>query len=67
MVGAAIFGFAYPAVYPPLAKIANLGSVTLPTLWGLNPLLLVAAFALLTLFLFYALERGLKRRDRLEE
>jgi len=67
LVGAGIFGFAYPAVYPPLAKIAALGNVTLPDLWGLNPLLVVFAFALLTLLLFYGLERGLKRRDRLEE
>lgn len=67
LAGAAVFGLTYRVIFPPIAKIANLGSVTLPGVWNLNPLLLAAVFTVITLLLFYFLERGLKRKDRLEE
>jgi hypothetical protein len=52
---------------PGILKIANLGNVTLPDLWGVNPLLLVGVFVVFTLLLFYFFENGLKRKDRLED
>jgi len=38
----------------------------MPMLWNINPLLFVAVFVVFTLLLFYFLEHGLKRKDRLE-
>ena len=46
--------------------MANLGNTTLPALLNVSPLLVVAIFVVLTLLLFYFLERGLKRADKLE-
>lgn len=67
ITGAIIFGMTYQQIFPPLAKPANLGNVTLATLWNLDPLLLVAVFVTFVLLLFYFLEHGWKRRDRLED
>ena len=53
----------YPYVYPQIAKLANYGSVTLPTLLNVNPFLLWGILIVAVLFLFYLLERGLKRKD----
>jgi len=61
-----LFGFTYQAVFPPILKVANLGNITLPVLLNVSPLLVVAIFVVLTLLLFYFLERGLKRADKLE-
>jgi hypothetical protein len=57
----------YQYVFPQISKMAYLGNVTLPDLWGVNPALLIGVFIMATLFLFYFLERGLKRKDKLEE
>jgi hypothetical protein len=66
MVGTLIYGLTYQQVYPKIAEIANLGNVVLPDLWKVSPFLLVLLFVLVVLFLFYLLERGLKRKDRVE-
>ena len=67
LTGALLFGFTYNSVFPPIAKVANLGNITLPTLLGVHPLLVVALFVVLTLLLFYFLENGGKRKDKLSE
>jgi hypothetical protein len=55
----------YPAVFPVISGIANLGSVYLPELANVNEWLLIGLFTLVTLFLFYVLKRiGEPRRDR---
>lgn len=64
VVGAFIFGATYQWVFPVIVKVANFGNVTLPGILGVNALLLVAIFAVLTLVLFYFLEHGWKRQDR---
>jgi hypothetical protein len=64
VVGAFIFGATYQWVFPVIVKVANLGNVTLPGILGVNALLLVAIFTVLTLVLFYFLEHGWKRQDR---
>ncbi len=66
VAGAVLFGLTYQQVFPPLAKPANLGNVTLPTLLNVNPFLLVSVFVVFTLLLFYFLEHGLKRKDKLD-
>jgi len=63
LTGALIFGLTYQQVFPQISKLANYGSVVLPDLWKINPYLTVLAFALLSLILFYLIDRaGLKRK-----
>jgi len=65
LFGAILFGLTYPAVFPVISGIANLGSVYLPELANVNEWLLIGLFTLVTLFLFYVLKRiGEPRRDR---
>jgi hypothetical protein len=66
--GAILFGLTYPAVFPVISAIANLGAVYLPDLWHVDQWLLILLFALMTLFLFYVLnKKGEPRRDRAAE
>jgi uncharacterized membrane protein YedE/YeeE len=67
MTGAFIFGQTYQQVFPQIAKIANMGSITLPDLWGIHPVLLIAIFACAAILLFYLIENGLFRKDKLSE
>lgn len=65
LVGAILFGLTYPAVFPAISGIANLGAVYLPDLLNVNHWLLIALFTLVTLFLFYVLnKKGEPRRDQ---
>jgi hypothetical protein len=66
-VGAVLYGLTYQQVFPQIARLANLGNVTMPSMWGINPFLLIGVLLVFVLLLFYLLERGLKRRDRLED
>ncbi len=59
--GALIFGALYPAFFPRLVSITNIGTVTLPRVTGLDPWLLVVLFWEVGLMLFYVLERGWRR------
>jgi len=61
-----LFGLTYPLVFPPIVRMSNIGNITLPGLWGADPFLVLGVFVVFVLLLFYLLERGLKRRDRLE-
>ena len=65
LTGAVLFGLTYDKVFPQISKLANLGSVVMPDLWNLNPYLTVLAFALMSLLLFYLIDRaGLQRKDK---
>ena len=65
LTGAVIFGLTYQQVFPQISKIANLGTVTMPELWNLSPFLTVLAFSLLSLILFYLIDRmGLQRKEK---
>ncbi|MBI1257883.1 MAG: YeeE/YedE family protein [Chloroflexi bacterium] len=65
LVGAGIYGLTYPQVFPAISSIANSGSVVIPDLWNLSPFLTVAFFALLSVFLFYLIDRaGLHRNSK---
>jgi hypothetical protein len=67
LTGAAIFGLTYQQVFPQIEKIAKLGNVVIPDLWNLNPYLVIAVFTLISLLLFYAIDRaGLQRKDKIE-
>jgi hypothetical protein len=63
LVGAAIFGLTYQQVFPQISALANVGSTVLPDLWNLNPYLVVLLFGLISVFLFYLIDRaGLHRK-----
>ncbi len=64
LTGAVLFGLTYQQVFPAISKIANLGNVTLPDLWNIDPYLTALAFALMGLLLFYAIDRmGMQRKS----
>jgi hypothetical protein len=67
LAGAALFGLTYQQVFPQISKIANSGIVLIPDMWNLNPYLFVLAFALVSLFLFYLIDRvGMQRKEKLD-
>ena len=52
-------------MFPTISAIANYGNTVLANLWNVNAWLLIGLFTVMTLLLFYALERAIRlRRDR---
>jgi len=67
LTGAIIYGLTYQQVFPQISKLANLGSVTMPDLWNINPYLTVLVFTLMSVLLFYLIDRvGWQRKDKSE-
>ena len=67
-MGAIIYGLTYQNVCPQIEKLAKVGTVVMPDLWSLNPYLFIGLFVLITLLLFYAIDRGgLQRKDKIVE
>lgn len=63
LVGAVLYGLTYQQVFPPIEKLAKIGEVVMPDLWNLNPYLFITLFGLITLLLFYLIDRaGLHRK-----
>ncbi len=61
-----IYGLTYQQVFPQISALARLGNVVMPDLWNLNPYLFIFLFALITLLLFYLIDRaGMQRKDKL--
>ncbi len=68
LAGALIFGAAYSVIYPPISRIINMGSATLPAWLDVNLWLTILLFVLMTVTLFYFLEKsGAMRKDKLKE
>ena len=66
MVGAAIYGLIYPQIFPAISGIANYGNVVLSQLWNLNVWLVIIVFGLMSLLLFYLIDRaGLHRKEKM--
>ncbi len=64
LTGAVIYGLTYQQVFPALSAIANYGNVNMPDLWNLNPFLFILMFGLMSLLLFYLIDRvGWQRKD----
>jgi uncharacterized protein len=65
LTGAVIYGLTYQQVFPAISAIANLGNVNMPDLWNLNPFLFILMFGLMSLLLFYLIDRvGWQRKER---
>jgi hypothetical protein len=65
LTGGLIFGAAYPVIFPPINALINLGSTILPTALDVNLWLSILLFALITVTLFYFLEKsGALRKDK---
>lgn len=62
-----IYGLTYQQVFPAISAIANYGNTTIPDLWNLNPFLTVLVFALMSLLLFYLIDRaGWQRKEKMK-
>ena len=65
LVGAVVYGLTYQQVFPVISGIANYGNVVIPDLWNVSSFLLITLFALISLLLFYLIDRaGLKRAEK---
>jgi hypothetical protein len=65
LTGGLIFGAAYPVIFPPINALINLGSTILPTALDVNLWLSILLFVLITLTLFYFLDKsGALRKDK---
>ncbi len=63
LAGAVLFGLTYQQVFPQISKLANYGNVVIPDLWNVDPYLMILAIALMSLLLFYAIDRmGMQRK-----
>ena len=67
LAGALAYGVTYLQVFPAIARIAYIGPKTLPDLLMVNPFLIIGIFAAAVILLFYYLERGHIRKDKLQE
>ena len=56
--GAVVFGWVYPRLVPPVARIGDLGTTTAARGLGVSAWLVIALFWELGLLVFYAIERG---------
>ena len=67
LVGAVIYGLTYQQVFPVISGIANYGNVVIPDLWNVSAFLFIILFTLISLLLFYLIDRaGLKRKEKEE-
>lgn len=60
-----IYGLTYQQVFPAISGVANLGNVVIPDLWNVSAFLFITLFTLISLLLFYLIDRaGLKRKEK---
>ena len=65
LTGAVIYGLTYQQVFPPINAIANYGNAIIPELWNVSPFLFVLLFSLISLMLFYLIDRvGWQRKEK---
>ena len=58
LTGAVIYGLTYQQVFPQISAIANYGNTILPELWNVSSFLFIVMFALMSLLLFYMIDRA---------
>jgi len=54
-------------VFPKISQLANYGNTTFAALWNINIWLFITVFGLMALFLFYLIDHGLFRKDKLAD
>ena len=65
LVGATLYGLTYQQVFPQISALANYGNTIIPELWNVNPFLFIVLFTLISLLLFYLIDRvGWQRADK---
>jgi len=65
LTGAVIYGLTYQQVQPAISAIANYGNTNIPDLWNVSPFLFILLFALISVFLFYLIDRvGWQRAEK---
>ena len=65
LTGAFIYGLTYQQVFPAISSMANYGNTILPDLWNVDPFLFILTFALMSLLLFYLIDRmGWQRKEK---
>lgn len=65
LTGAVIFGLTYQQVFPLISGIASFGNVVIPELWDVSAFLFITLFTLISLLLFYLIDRaGMKRTEK---
>jgi hypothetical protein len=68
LTGAILFGLTYPTVFPKISQLANAGNTTFEILWDINTWLFIILFSLVSLLLFYLIDRsGFHRKDQMGE
>ncbi len=66
LTGAVIYGLTYQQVFPKISAVANLGAAIMPELWHVSAALTIGFFTLLSLLLFYLIDRNhMQRKDKL--
>jgi hypothetical protein len=64
LTGAVIYGLTYQQVFPQISALANYGNAVIPELWNVSPFLFILLFSLISLLLFYLIDRaGWQRKD----
>jgi len=57
LAGAVIFGLTYQQIFPVISAAANYGNTIIPDLWNVSPYLVILLFLLISLLLFYLIDR----------
>jgi uncharacterized protein len=64
LTGAVIYGLTYQQVFPQISALTNYGNAIIPELWNVSPFLFILLFALISLMLFYLIDRvGWQRKS----
>lgn len=62
-----IYGLTYQQVFPQISALANYGNAVIPELWNVSPFLFILLFSLISLLLFYLIDRvGWQRKEKEE-
>jgi hypothetical protein len=65
LTGAVIYGLTYQQVFPQISALASYGNAIIPELWNVSPFLFILMFGLMSLFLFYMIDRaGWQRKEK---
>lgn len=58
LTGAVVYGLTYQQVFPVISGLANYGNTIIPDLWNVSAFLFITLFTLMSLLLFYLIDRA---------